>query len=286
MNTAHRPPEDMDGEWERKGRCVIASGRRPHFSPDADMLAIQRRRIAGHIATHGQNSNALVLGATPELMDLAIQAGLRVTSVDCSPTMLEAAAGRRETTDPAREAHILGNWLDMNMIGDGTIDIVLGDASLNNLRHRQMPVVLDEIARVTHKESMVSLRQIVLPDEDAPEYGFQPALAALRAGKISLHEFDRVLRFYSFNARALDPEQHRLDARRVFAAIREKHTAGELSAREYDFLIGRNSEVAHTVYPLSEQTRLLERLGSCVVEQLPETCFFRRLMAHFTVRVR
>jgi hypothetical protein len=60
---------------------------------------------------------------------------------------------------------------------------------------------------------------------------------------------------------------------------------GELSVEEFGFLMSRYSEVNHTVYHLSEQTRQLEHLGICKVDLLPESCRFRRLMAHFSVQV-
>ena len=97
--------------------------------------------------------------------------------------------------------------------------------------------------------------------------------------------FDRVLRFYSFNSLALDTTRHAIDARHVFACIREKFDAGELRSDEFDFLLGRYSEVCHTVYGASEQALQLGRLGRCEVERLPESVFYRDLMAVFVVEV-
>ena len=286
MSLLHEIPETQAGEWNRKARCIIATGEQPHFAPDADILAIMRRQVAAHAAASGPDSTALILGATPELADLALLEGLRVISVDCSAAMFEAAARRRQVTDPRRETAIVANWLDMSAIVGGEIDIVLGDAALNNVPHEQMAAMLDEIARVTHPGSLISLRQIALPDGHVPEYEFPNALAALRAGRISKHDFDRALRFYSFVSLALDPAHHSLDARRVFELIREKRATAELSADEFDFLMSRCSGVRHTVYGLSEQVRLLERLGTCKVEMLPESCFYRGLMAVFAVQVQ
>jgi hypothetical protein len=204
MSSVHEDPSGQAGEWGRKAQLILATGEAPHFAPDADMLALQQRRVVAHIAAGNSGRTALVLGATPELADLALREGLRVISADSSAGMFEAAARRRELSNPARETRIVGDWLAMNTVADGSIDIVLGDASLNNLPHRQMPAMLDEIARVTHVGSLVSLRQIVLPDAAVPEYEFAHALADLRAGSISLHDFDRIVRFYSFLSVAFD----------------------------------------------------------------------------------
>jgi hypothetical protein len=286
MNRLHEVPPGQAGEWERKAQRILATGELPHFAPDADMLALQRRRVTAHISTWGSNGTALILGATPELADLALGEGLRVVSVDRSAGMFAAAARRRGLSDPARETWIVGDWLDMGAIARGSMDVVLGDASLNNVPHRQIPALLDEIARITRTGSLISLRQIVLPDAAVAEYEFAEALAALRAGSISLHDFDRIVRFYSFHSAAFDPGRHLLDACRVFEAIREKRNSGELNGDEFDFLMKRYSEIKHTVYRLSEQQRQLDRLGACEVDLLPASCRFRRLMAHFAVTVR
>jgi len=273
-------------EWERKARLGSASSEAPHFAPDADMLAIQRRRITAYLGTIDHKPKALILGATPELADLALQEGLEVVCVDSSAAMFEAAAKRRQLSDRTREKSIAADWLDMNMIAQGEIDIVLGDASLNNIAHEEMGGMLDELTRVTHSGSLILLRQIVFPDQKVPEYDLPNVLAAMRSGKISKHDFDRVLRFYCFAPVALDPARHMLDAKRVFEIIRQLCKADEITIAEFEFLMSRYSEVAHTIYPYSEQIRVLERLGTCDVEMLPTTCFFRKLMAIFAVRVR
>jgi hypothetical protein len=180
---------------------------------------------------------------------------------------------------------VVADWLYMPMLETGSIDVVLGDAALNNLPHERMDGMLAELARVTRSGSLLLLRQLVLPDVEAPQYGFEQACAALRAGRIDGHDFDRALRFYAFNPQVLDPLRHELDARRVFEIVQEKYAAGALSEKEHEFLMGRYSEVRHTIYPASEQRRLFERLGACEIECLPEDCFFRELMAIFVVTV-
>jgi hypothetical protein len=195
MSGVHEDGPGQASEWARKAQRILAGGETPHFAPDADMLALQQCRVVAHLAAHGANGNALVLGATPELADLALGLGLSVISVDCSAEMFSAAARRRGFSSLTRETEIVGNWLDMGTVASGSMDIVLGDASLNNVPHRQMPAILAEITRVTRRGSLVSLRQIVLPDAAVQEYEFPNALAALRAGHIGLHDFDRILRF-------------------------------------------------------------------------------------------
>jgi hypothetical protein len=271
--------------WERYARAIIKTGRRPHFAPSDEILAIQRERVSGFVASRGAGCLAVILGATPELADIALTAGCRVVRVDSNPSMFDAAAGRQYLTDRSNETIAIGNWLNLHMIGDGAADIVLGDCSLNNVPHEDMKELIVELARIAHPGSMLALRQIILPDTPIAGYEFSAAVAAFRAGRISDNEFHWMLRFYSFTACAYDLQTHVLDARRVFAEISRRHMEGGLTDAEHDFLMTRYSEIRHTVYAGTEQRRLLESLGSCEVVPPGRSCS-RDLFGVFVVNVR
>lgn len=249
--------------WSGFARNLVATGKHPHFAPSEEILAIVRERLAAFVAERGKACLAVILGATPELADIALAAGCRVVRIDSNPAMFEAAAGRQAVADRNGETIAIGDWLDMQGIRDGEADIVLGDSSLNNVSHEDMPRMLTELARITRPGSMLALRQIVLAERPCPEYDFPAALAAFREARITADDFHRRLRFYSFNAAAYDPALRILDAHRVFAEIRRKRTEGALNETEFEFLITRCSEIRHTVYGCAEQQRLFETLGAC-----------------------
>lgn len=249
--------------WAQHVRTIIGTGRRPHFAPSEEILAIQRERVSAFVTSHGDGRLAVILGATPELADIALMAGCRVVRIDCNPSMFEAAAGRQVVADRRNETIVIGDWLHLDAIRDGEADIVLGDSSLNNVPHADMPKLFAELERITRAGSMLCLRQIVLPDKPVPAYEFPAALAAFRAGKITDDHFHRMLRFYSFATSAYDPQTFVLDARLVFAEIRRRYEAGLLHDAEYDFLMNRYSEIRHTIYACSEQLRQLKGLGAC-----------------------
>jgi hypothetical protein len=271
--------------WTRIARNIIATGKHPHFAPEEEILAVMRERVFDHAAKQGAGCRAVILGATPELADMALNAGCRVTRIDCNPAMFESAAGRRTVMERQRETIVIGDWLDMHAIGDGGADLVLGDSALNNVPHEDMGRLLAELSRITHPGSMIALRQIVLPDSPVAAYEFPAAVASFRCGDITDTEFHRMLRFYSFVAEAYDPVQRLLDARRVFAEIRFRHEAGLLTDGEFNFLIGRYSEIRHTVYRLAEQRRLLETLGDCELASPAIERSARFLFQVFAIRV-
>lgn len=249
--------------WAQHVRTIVATGHRPHFAPSDEILAIQRERVSAFVASHGDGCLAVILGATPELADIALMAGCRVVRIDCNPSMFEAAAGRQIVADRRNETILIGDWLHLDAIRNGEADIVLGDSSLNNVPHADMAKLFAELERITHAGSMLCLRQIVLPDKPVPAYEFPAALAAFRAGRITDNHLHRMLRFYSFATAAYDPQTFVLDARLVFAEIRRSYAAGLLRDAEYDFLMDRYSEIRHTIYACSEQLRLLKGLGAC-----------------------
>jgi SAM-dependent methyltransferase len=271
--------------WSQIVRTLIMTGKPPYFAPEEEILAILRERVRNYVAQLGAECRAVILGATPELADIALTAGCRVVRIDCNPTMFEAAAHRQTVIERSRETVLIGDWLDMRAIGDGEADLVLGDSSLNNVPHEDMNRLLAELARITRPGSMIALRQIVLPDATVAAYEFPAAVAAFRKEEITAKEFHRALRFYSFNSAAYDQANHLLDARLVFTEIRSRHAAGMLTDGEFEFLMSRNSEVRHTVYRLTEQRRLLEMLGALETASPAIESSARFLFQVFAIRV-
>jgi SAM-dependent methyltransferase len=271
--------------WAQLARNIVTTGKHPHFAPSEEILAILRERLAAFVAERGRGCLAVILGATPELADIALTAGCRVVRIDSNPAMFEAAAGRQAVAERNGETIVVGDWLQMQGIRDGEADIVLGDSSLNNVPHEDMPRMLAELARITRPGSMLALRQIVLPDQPYPDYDFPAALAAFREARITADDFHRRLRFYAFTATAYDPANRLLDARQVFAEIQGKREEGVLNESEFDFLMARCSEIRHTVYGFAEQQRLFETLGACEAIPAAPAGSARDLFKVFVIRV-
>jgi ubiquinone/menaquinone biosynthesis C-methylase UbiE len=271
--------------WAQFARTIVTTGKRPHFAPSEEILAIMRERLVAFVAERGRGCLAVILGATPELADIALTAGCRVVRIDSNPAMFEAAAGRQTVADRNAETLVIGDWLHMQGINDGEAEMVLGDSSLNNVPHEDMARLFAELARITRPGSMLVLRQIVLPDQQYPDYDFTPALAAFRAGSITADDFHRRLRFYAFNAGAYDPVLRILDASRIFAEIRCKHEEGSLTKQEFAFLMTRKSEIRHTLYGFAEQQRLFASLGACEAIPAGLADSARDLFKVFVIRV-
>ncbi|MCK4705173.1 MAG: class I SAM-dependent methyltransferase, partial [Gammaproteobacteria bacterium] len=156
-------------EWSKIAERILTTGVTPHFAPREETLKVHLSHI-NNLKTQNKKPNVVVLGATPELADLALKHQCMVYRVDNNPAMFDAAKPREKITDRKNETIIHNNWSDINLISDGKIDLVMGDASLNNVPTAQMLQVLNELNRITHSGSILSLKQIILPDRNINDF--------------------------------------------------------------------------------------------------------------------
>jgi SAM-dependent methyltransferase len=259
-------------QWSTYAARIVATGERPHFAPEPETLAAHVRVLEALRCALGRSPLALVLGATPELADLALERGCTVVRMDCNAAMFEAAARRQRDVDRSNERIVVGDWLDMPHIEAGSIDLVLGDASLNNVPHAQMDRLVAQLRRVTRPGSVLSLRQVALPAKVARLHPLQRTVRRLRDAEIDRHTFSRLLRYACFVDEVYDARQCLLDAGLVFECIGRSHRDGLLNDAEYAFMNGRRSRIQHTVYVEGAQRRWFEPLGRCRIERAGPAC--------------
>lgn len=252
-------------EWTRKAVQILEARDRPLFAPTEEVLEIYRREVLRANEKNPDQVNALILGMTPELADLALQDGCLVFRVDHNPKMIEFARERQKVTDVSRDIVIQGDWLDMHMIEDGEMDLVLGDASLNNVPHAQMSRLLDELLRVTHRGSVFAFKQFVIPDKPIESHEFDNIMSFFRKGKLSIFDLFRILHFYSFISDAYNPLTRELHASKAFDALNRKHEEEALTDEEFELIKSKNWNIVHTIYRYTEQKQILRRLGPCRV---------------------
>jgi len=260
---------------------------KPHFAPSDQELVVHRKLLADLAITLPRPLTMLVLGATPELADLGLQHGCRVHVVDSSPSLLKAAEPRRTIADRSAETVHCADWRQITPIQDASVDFVIGDAALNNVAPADQPDVFAELRRVTHRRSLFSLKQIVLPDLLPARYEFDHTLAAFRAGQLSDTEFYTILRFASLSATLLQPDLHLLDSLQVFAAFEDKKNKGILSEAEFGFLNARRRETQHTIFRQSDQRQLFQdHLGDCEILSPHGGCHYNDIFNIFRMTPR
>lgn len=90
----------------------------------------------------------LILGATPELRDLACEVTREPIAIaDLSLVMLHEMARFVKKADPYKEQWYFANWLSLP-VSRGSYDLVIGDYSVKQVAPHQRPALLEEIRRI------------------------------------------------------------------------------------------------------------------------------------------
>ncbi|QOC23323.1 class I SAM-dependent methyltransferase [Wenzhouxiangella sp. AB-CW3] len=149
---------------------------------DAD-IAVARElvsRATEHLSL--TSPRALVLGVTPELLDMRWPERTRLAAIDRCPGMIGAMLSERP--DPAG---VCGNWLQLPF-ADGSFDLVVGDGCLTVLEsagdHRRFG---SELARILAPGGCLVLRLFIRPHSAET---LDEIVADLNAGRIgNFHVF-------------------------------------------------------------------------------------------------
>lgn len=131
----------------------------PPFRPSSEDLATYRTHLAG-----ARPSSLLILGATPELRDLAASLGIaRVTLVDRDRVVLAAMSRLVVATDLRHETRVVADWSTMEL-PPRSFGAIVGDLVWHWLRPSDQPVVADRIRRLLAPGGLFISRFRLIPD--------------------------------------------------------------------------------------------------------------------------
>ena len=149
--------------WQRSAKVwklVAASPQRPVEEDGRLMLRLASPVLAGQLAP-----GVLVLGVTPEIVQLPWPAGTTLTALDHSADMI-ASLWRPNARIDSRVAR--ARWQSMP-VKEGSTSLVAGDGSLNTLPSlRDYPDVLAELVRVLRPGGRLVLRCFLRPEQQEP----------------------------------------------------------------------------------------------------------------------
>ncbi|MEA3514747.1 MAG: class I SAM-dependent methyltransferase [Nanoarchaeota archaeon] len=265
--------DKMHQEWTKRSKDLydlrVINGRTTHFGPDISELRIHKKSLEKVIAKNkqlSQETNLLVLGATPELRDLGLACGCNVYCVDANQKVLDAAKKHLIIEDRSREKTHIGDWSNLDMFEDNKFSYIMGSVSINNVPFDMWQQVFDELKRVKKDYGIISLRQIVFPDIKREDYSFKRTLKDYKEGMLSEREFYVILRFNSFLREAYDSKTKTLYAKKVFDKFEELHNKGALSKDEFEYLNQFRNSVEHTVLSQNNTRDTFEKyLGKCKI---------------------
>ncbi len=108
-----------------------------------------------------KSKKALVLGATPELLDILSEEHIESDLIDINKEMVQAMTAI--TKDPAAKRGVtIGNWLEMPF-KDNTYDLVLGDAVVPNVPYESRHQFIREIKRILKPDGLFLNRAFNAP---------------------------------------------------------------------------------------------------------------------------
>lgn len=134
------------------GRLIFHKRRarlKPPLRPNDEIVTAYRNAISGH------EKRALMLGITPELVDVASS----TVAVDISPG---AIANAWPGDGPTRCA-VQGDWLDMPSL-DREFSAVIGDGSLSWIAPPQYPALIEQLERLLLPHARFAIRLYETPE--------------------------------------------------------------------------------------------------------------------------
>lgn len=126
--------------------------------PTEKELEIYRAFMAG---IPGEISKILILGATPELRDLAAKMKMQTFVCDFSPLMPYGMMKFLRFAKTQEEIWIKANWLDMPF-ADNFFDIIVGDLSLRHINPETQERFLNKISHILKPEGRLVMRTHVI----------------------------------------------------------------------------------------------------------------------------
>lgn len=116
-----------------------------------------------------KNLKVLVLGATPEIRDLAIELGAECTAVDISRNVLESLTKAMKYKDDKKNKFVCDDWFNMcSIFPKNSFDMILGDCSFNNVPFLRCGEMFQICKNLLKKDGCIITRQIFYFDHKMP----------------------------------------------------------------------------------------------------------------------
>ncbi len=183
--------------WEIMARSWVDLVK-PPSRPCPTQLKIWEKVIKT-IKAKKANPKALTLGSTPEFRDLLASHGYEVTVCDLNEGMILAMEKLMHQTEK-NEHYLVSNWLTTKF-KEGEFDLVLGDASLNQILNLdELIKLLNKISKILSPGGYFLTREVVavtsnkmITPEQVGNY-----FAARREGQLSDIELFNYLKYSSY----------------------------------------------------------------------------------------
>lgn len=213
-----------------------------------------------------ENPRVLVLGATPELRDIVLSHGDKLTTVDRNSQALHIKSKLMHYINNENETILNEDWLKMNF-KKNSFDVIIGDGvftALDKTLHKSLNDKLHDIIKDT---GYLLLREGAVTHA-RPRYAPSVHIHEYRTGQYSLFDLFFGLRLYNINFKSIDDNTRKSYLGKFHEKIDEYYQQGMLSARERNELIALAEELQHTLLHKED------------LEEVLRTFFFPKQIVH------
>jgi len=175
-----------------------------------------------------KNPEVLVLGATPELRDISIKHGCKVTAISPGQTALAAMTYLMKYKNHPCNNTIESNWLNMPL-ANNTYNLVLTDIALTCNPCENHEPILQEVHRVLKPGGVFFLRSFDMLDHEKKPDAFD-LIDQWRTGKICANDFIYI------SSRASLEKNNNINQARNLKLFKEYAQEGILTEKEIRYL--------------------------------------------------
>lgn len=148
--------------WDEQYKAVGRAKREAVSAPRKKDLLIYEKYLRQSIKGV-KTPRVLILGATPELRDLALKYHCETISTDISWSMIVSLTEVMEHQGDPLDRPMLYDWLDLDKIFKPcTFDAILADASINNISPKYHNRILNTLRNLLKKHKSLIMRHGVL----------------------------------------------------------------------------------------------------------------------------
>jgi|SRR3989338_2203540 len=246
------------------------SKRKPPVAPTKAEYDFYDRYIK-KVSKETKNRNSFILGATPELLDIALENNFVAYCLDLSKKIIDFCNSIMKYKDSPNKKLKQGNWIDMNFKND-FFSIVLGDAPFINMSTKEHNEELFNILnkQIMPKEYLV-IRHLALPNlKPIPK---SKLVSLYRQRKITFPDFFMELRIIIYQDKVYNKRTYQYDSKRNFDLIEEDYKKNIFNKKERDKLMAYRTNVINTFIPEKIFLKMAEKQGFNIIEIFQDNKF-------------
>jgi SAM-dependent methyltransferase len=205
-----------------------------------------------------ENPKVMVLGATPELRDLALKHGAQLATIDISKEMVEKCTKLMKYKNNPNEKVVMGDWLKTGF-SDENFDVIMGDGVANNISYNDHEPFFRELGRILKTGGYLiereGIKNMKLPRRKVEEIN-QDYLD----GKF--HWFDCFLGLYFHSVlteKCQNDETGKSEMTKFWALFAQEHKAGRISQKLFDEMWWFKGNIVHTFLPEEKLIAFMEK---------------------------